>query len=105
MSLLKYLFRHQTIHRRREGDFRSDRDWRLLFGSFLVLAIASFIAAVYLYRILDNLEVVSQRRLVTESSTRLDQKTLEQVVKVLAEKQVRFEAYLAGPTTIVDPAR
>ena len=98
MPLLKSLFQ-------REGDFRPDRDWRFLFGSFLVLAVASFVAAVYFYRVLNTLEVVSQERMAPNSSARLDRAALDRAIKALAEKQTRFETFLTTPPTIVDPAR
>ena len=98
MKFTKALFR-------RGGDGNPDRDWRFLFGSFLVLAIIIFIAAISLYRILDTLEMVSQARMVKVTPNRLDELALERAVTILRDKKTRFDILLTTPATIVDPAR
>ena len=89
----------------RDSDFEPDRNWRLLFGGFLILAIFSFAAAIYLYRVLDSLELVSQERMIANPSSRLNRESLDEVAKELAEKQNRFDAFLGAPPSIVDPTR
>ena len=90
---------------RARGDYDADRAWRFLFGGFLGLALVVFVVAVYLYRILNNLETVSQARLAKVTPARLDAPALEQAVKILNGKKTEFETRLITPATIVDPSR
>jgi len=87
------------------SDFKPDRDWRILFGSFLILVIAIFSVSVYLYWSLDTLEAVGRARTLVDSEIRFDRPALEQVVTTLGEKKARFEALLTTSPAIVDPAR
>ncbi|MFH1170255.1 MAG: hypothetical protein V1704_01710 [Candidatus Vogelbacteria bacterium] len=88
-----------------KSDFNPDRDWQILFGSFLVLVLAIFLTAVYLYWSLDTLEAVGRAKMLADSEIHLDRPALEQVVTALSEKKARFETLLTTPPTIVDPAR
>ena len=99
MQLNKSFF-HRWI-----SDFTPDRDWRFLFGGFLVLTITILAMSVYLYGILNSLEVVSQARMVAVTPLRLDQAGLAKVITALAEKKSRFEILLVTPPPIVDPSR
>ncbi|HEY4476578.1 MAG TPA: hypothetical protein VJB69_01135 [Candidatus Paceibacterota bacterium] len=109
MSRFKSLFRQRIPTRhyrdRRRSDFRPDRDWRFLFGSFLILAIIIFVGAVSLYRVLDSLEVISQQRMTATGTVRLDEIALSRVVTALDEKKNQFEILLTTPIIIVDPSR
>ena len=87
------------------SDFKPDRDWRLLFGGFLIFAIIIFAGSVSLYRVLDTLEAISRQRMTAASPTRLDQSGLDQVTAALGEKKNRFETLLVTPPPIVDPSR
>jgi hypothetical protein len=87
------------------SDFKPDRDWRILFGSFLFLAIIVFLASVYLYWSLDTLEAVGRAKMLADSEIQLDQPALERVVATLNEKKARLETLLTTPPVIVDPAR
>ena len=98
MKFAKTLFR-------RGGNSNPDRDWRFLFGSFLVLAIIIFIAAISLYWILDTLETVSQARMAKVLPARLDEPALERAVTILRDKKAKFDALLTTPFVIVDPSR
>lgn len=95
----------KTLLDKRGSDFKPDRDWRALFGAFLLGAVAIFASAIYLYRSLNSLEAISRTRITEEGTLRLDQTALDQVVTELKDKKVRFEALLAKSPAIVDPSR
>ena len=99
MPLTKSFLHH------RASDFTPDRDWRFLFGGFLILTIIILSASAYLYRVINSLEIVSQARMVAVTPLRLDQTGLDKAVIYLGEKENRFETLLATPPPIVDPAR
>lgn len=111
MSPIKSLFQPRALGRRssppaaRGGDFRPDRDWRLLFGGFLVSAAIVFAGSVYLYRLLDTLEMISQRAMTKVEPVRLNQAALDRAVADLGEKKSRFDDLSATPPPIVDPSR
>ena len=52
MPLTKSFLHH------RASDFTPDRDWRFLFGGFLILTIIILSASAYLYRVINSLEIV-----------------------------------------------
>ena len=95
----------KTLPDKRGSDFKPDRDWRLLFGAFLLGAIVVFASSIYLYRILNSLEKISQARITEAGVLRLDRAALDQVATTLKEKQVRFDALLVKGPAIVDPSR
>jgi|SRR3989344_1141176 len=95
---------NKSFFHRQVSDFTPDRDWRFLFGGFLILTIAVLAVSVYLYDRLDSLEVVSQARMTAISPIRLDQAGLDKAVAALEEKKNRFETLLTTPPAIVDPS-
>ena len=99
MPLTKSFLHH------RASDFTPDRDWRFLFGGFLIFAIVIFAGSIYLYSILDTLEVTSRQKMTAVTLFHLDQLGLDKAVAALGEKKNRFETLLATPPPIVDPAR
>ena len=88
-----------------KNDFNSNRDWQILFGSFLVLVLATFLVSVYFYWLLDSLEASGRAKMLADSEIHLDQPALKRVVTVLDEKKARFETLLTTPPAIIDPAR
>ncbi|MBI2097505.1 MAG: hypothetical protein HYT46_01020 [Candidatus Vogelbacteria bacterium] len=82
-----------------------DRVWRWLAAVFLLASAAALAGGYGLYRQLASLELVSQRRLQSQSSAprELDRRALEAVINQLNLKAARTEELKLTPPTLADP--
>ena len=100
--MLKIKFRRPSV----KLTFRPHRVWRWLISVFLLLAAGALAGGYYLYRQLETIELISQRRLESNpvEPLRLDLKTLARVRERLDVKAARTEALKLNPPAVADPS-